>query len=296
MPGGEPPTGSPHVGDVVIRLDPAGEVEYASPNAVSAYRRLGAEPHGHLRPGSEEVEAGGAVLVRRTIPLLDGGALVLVRDVTDLRSQERQLLSKDATIREIHHRVKNNLQTVAALLRLQSRRLSSPEAREALEQSVRRVSSIALVHETLSHVGDGAVPFDEVVDKVVRLVAELAATPVAARRVGEAGPLPAEVATPLALVLAELVQNAVEHAEPSYVEVGLARDGGLLRVEVTDDGRGLPDGYTDRLGLQIVRTLVGTELGGTIELRRREDGPGTRVALEVRTAAGPAPRPGPAPG
>src|SRR2546430_8568537 len=90
----------------------------------------------------------------RALPLVPSGvpigALVLVRDVTEVRRRDRALLTKDATIREIHHRVKNNLQTVAALLRLQSRRTDSPEAKQALAESVRRVTSIALVHETMS--------------------------------------------------------------------------------------------------------------------------------------------------
>ena len=90
----------------------------------------------------------------RSIPLRPQGdhigALILVRDVTDLRRRDRELVTKDATIREIHHRVKNNLQTVAALLRLQARRMDNESARLALEEAVRRVGSIAIVHETLS--------------------------------------------------------------------------------------------------------------------------------------------------
>ncbi len=93
---------------------------------------------------------------------------MLVRDVTELRRREEQLLTKDATIREIHHRVKNNLQTVAALLRLQARRTAPPEAREALRESVRRVTSIALVHETLSQTLDESVAFDSIADELVR--------------------------------------------------------------------------------------------------------------------------------
>ena len=89
----------------------------------------------------------------RSIPLRPRathiGALVLLRDVTELRRRERELITKDATIREIHHRVKNNLQTVAALLRLQARRMDSARAGSALEEAVRRVGSIAIVHETL---------------------------------------------------------------------------------------------------------------------------------------------------
>ena len=74
-----------------------------------------------------------------------------MRDVSELRRRDRLLLSKDATIREIHHRVKNNLQTIASLLRLQGRRLASVEAKQAIDESVRRIRSIALVHETLAY-------------------------------------------------------------------------------------------------------------------------------------------------
>ncbi|HVF06073.1 MAG TPA: sensor histidine kinase [Frankiaceae bacterium] len=302
------------VGDGMLRLDAAGQVEYASPNALSAYRRLGIARNlvgAHLgdlglddkriygvletRVAAEhEVEANGAVVARRSIPLLAGGAvigaLVLVRDITDVRRRDRQLVTMDATIREIHHRVKNNLQTVAALLRLQARRSTAPEARTALEESVRRVSSIALVHETLSQALDDAVAFDEIADKVMAMVGDVASPEraVVTRRTGSAGLLPAEVATPLALVLAELLQNAAEHAfrgaRGGSLEVRLDRRPTGLRVAVVDDGGGLPDGFaiegSKRLGLQIVRTLVVGELGGAIEMGAGEAG-GTEVVLDV---------------
>ena len=108
----------------------------------------------------------------RVLPLLDGrervGAIVLCRDVSDLRSKERQLVTKDATIREIHHRVKNNLQTVAALLRMQARRMESPEAKVALNDAMSRVASIAIVHETLSQAFDETVEFDKVADGLLQ--------------------------------------------------------------------------------------------------------------------------------
>ena len=302
------------VGDGMLRLDAAGRVEYASPNALSAYRRLGISRNlvgAHLGdlglddkriygvletrvPAEHEVEANGAVVARRAIPLLAGGvvigALVLVRDITDVRRRDRQLSTMDATIREIHHRVKNNLQTVAALLRLQARRSTAPEARAALEESVRRVSSIALVHETLSQALDDAVAFDEIADKVMAMVGDVASPEraVTTRRVGSAGLLPAAVATPLALVLAELLQNAAEHAftgaRGGTLEVRLDRRPAGLRVAVVDDGGGLPEGFaiegSTRLGLQIVRTLVVGELGGAIEMGAG-DGGGTAVVLDV---------------
>jgi two-component sensor histidine kinase len=313
----------PRVGDGLIQLDAEGTVTYASPNALSAYRRLGhrgdlagqslrevtaelvgtgsplplASVTSGRSPAGADIEAHDAVIQLRALPLRPGGehigALVLVHDVTELRRQERALVGKDATIREIHHRVKNNLQTVAALLRLQARRLAAPEARTALEESVRRVSSIAVVHETLSGGLDESVRFDDIADQVLAMVVEVAGARVAVRRAGSFGVLTAEVATPLAMVLSELVQNAVEHAYgeggTGEVEVRVTRpDERSLRVEVVDSGRGLPAGFSidgsDRLGLAIARTLVESELGGELTLRQR-DGGGTVAAVDI-TAAG----------
>jgi len=315
---------SPRVGDGLMRLDADGIVTYASPNALSAYRRLGltADLVGvHLgkitaelapvsgpvdealptvasgrAPREFEVEAAEVVVHLRAIPLAPAGrrtaAIVLVRDLTELRRRERELLTKDATIREIHHRVKNNLQTVAALLRLQARRLVEPGSRAALEEAVRRVGSIAIVHETLSLSLDEQVEFDEIADRVLAMVGEVSAPEVRVvpRRIGSFGTLRAEVATPLALALTELLQNALEHGladRAGKLEVRAERVPSQLRVEVTDDGVGLPPGFdperSGNLGLQIVRTLVVGELGGALDIGDREGG-GTRVVVALPLA------------
>ncbi len=287
---------SPRVGDGIARVDVDSKLTYASPNAVSAYRRLGrmglvvgqrladADPRPEElldalstgEPVESEVEGEGGVVLRRLIPLLaEGrttGGLMLVKEVTEIRRTERALRIKDAAIREIHHRVKNNLQTVASLLRLQGRRLQSEEAREALTESVRRVASIALVHETLSQEANQRVPFDRIAQRVVDMLAEGIVgpdTPIEFDLQGEAGELPAEVATPLALVLSELLQNTVEHAfvgrDRGSVDVRFDRGSTLLRVTVADDGVGMPETIqsSTSLGLHIVRTLVESELSGT---------------------------------
>jgi two-component sensor histidine kinase len=319
------PEHAPRVGDGYLRLDRTGHVVYASPNALSAYRRLGVsadligvhlgrtiarlaggsgldEPRGSAalaavlrfqEPRESEVEAQGATVLLRALPLVPGGeprgALVLMRDVTELRRRDRQILGKDATIREIHHRVKNNLQTVAALLRLQARRLEEPQARAALEESVRRVASIAMVHETLSLALDETVGFDSIADQVLAMCAEVAApeSEVTVVRRGEFGVLAADVATPLAMVLTELVQNAVEHAAASRIEVDVARSDEQMTVVVRDNGQGLPAGFalatSTRLGLKIVRTLVEGELRGTIDLEPVPGG-GTAARLVVPLA------------
>lgn len=326
-------TSAPRVGDGLIRLDGGGKVTYASPNAQSAYRRLGFNAHlvgeelavlfrriaadplegndaaerilAALRgesPPRQEVEARGATVLMRALPLLPAGvpigALVLVRDVTEVRRRDRALMTKDATIREIHHRVKNNLQTVAALLRLQARRVDNAEAKNALEESVRRVASIALVHETLSMSSDEAVEFDGIVDRVATAATDVASTEVSVkmRREGSFGVLPAEIATSLVMVLNELLINAVEHGFPSdddeagsvrtdaEVVVAAHRFRKQLHVTVADNGAGLPPDFKadagGRLGLQIVRALATGELRGTIELRNRATG-GTEAVLVV---------------
>ena len=315
---------APRVGDGVLVLDATGRVEYNSPNAVSALHRLGVHLNAEgytlgdlgvddgvvrsaysLRsPVIVELERGPDVtVVLSCIPLVDrgtvSGGIVLARDISELRRRDRLLLSKDATIREIHHRVKNNLQTVSSLLRLQSRRLSSPEARDAVEESVRRIASIAVVHETLAHaVGDEA-PFVDVVRPIVRMVEEGLSSPdhpIHFRIAGDAGVLPAHVATPLAVVLTELLQNVVEHAYPpgdttgsGQVLVELGRDGATVRVRVVDDGVGVPPGFSVEraagLGLTIVRTFVESDLGGTIEMRPRAGASGTFCELLVPVTA-----------
>ncbi len=277
---------SPRVGDGFVRVDAEGRVTYASPNALSVYRRLGlsGDLDGQVladltrslvpprrRPDEETLSAvlGGRVhrdtevgddrvsLIVRSIPLRAQGehvgALVLVRDVTDLRRRDRELVTKDATIREIHHRVKNNLQTVAALLRLQARRIDAPEAKLALEEAVRRVGTIAIVHETLSQEVLDEVGFDEIADRLGVMVTDVGARAdrLVVRREGSFGLLPNETATALAMVLTELLQNAVEHGYPEEsaqesdsagsIVVEPERIAGRLRVTVDDDGVGLPE-------------------------------------------------------
>jgi two-component system, sensor histidine kinase PdtaS len=324
---------APRVGDGFIRLDAEGLVQYASPNALSAYHRLGlatdlvglslgqttadlAPTRGPVdeslvklasgwAPREAEIEGDDCVVQLRAIPLKPKGehigSLILLRDVTELRRRERELITKDATIREIHHRVKNNLQTVAALLRLQSRRIGASgddRARAALDEAVRRVGSIAIVHETLSQNLDERVEFDEIADRVIAMVAELSPDGrVTGHRQGRFGILDAETATPLSMVLTEILQNALEHAfgpgERGSVEVSATRseprrgEGGRLLVTVRDNGRGLPEAFDPHndgnLGLQIVRTLVEGELGGGFDMVRSGEG-GTRVVVDLPLA------------
>jgi two-component system, sensor histidine kinase PdtaS len=333
----------PRVGDGFMVVDINGNITYASPNAMSALHRMGVSStvDGHTlndlgveegavawalaagQPVIEEVERRPDVIVLvHCIPLLHGetvtGGVVLLRDVSDLRRLDRLLLTKDAAIREVHHRVKNNLQTISSLLRLQARRLDPGEAQQALKEAERRVRSIALVHEILSKDPGEEVPFSDIVVSLVRMAKDsvVGVGDIDIKVDGDLGDVTATVATPLALVLAELLQNAIEHGFPSedeadsapgqseqsatsaqsarvsgrdvegtvsgHVELILDCEGPSLRIQVRDDGVGLPAGFnidtTTSLGLSIVRDLVLSQLGGTISMTSNH---GTVVDISV---------------
>ena len=318
----------PRVGDGVMVLDREGRITYASPNARSALHRLGVmrpvpgcglgdlglddtvirRSFWRRRSTVAEFTAGsGIVVVLRAYPLVAGdritGAVALLRDVSELRHHDRLLLSKDATIREIHHRVKNNLQTVSSLLQLQARRLASSEAKAAVESSVRRVSSIAMVHEHLSLDTISDLDFDDIVGPLVRLVEEglaPAERPLKIRVEGTVGEIDGETAMPLAVVLVELVQNAFQHAGPPagpgrLVEVRFDRTPKTLIMRVTDDGPGVPERFSlDRdagLGLTIVRTFVVHDLGGSITIKAASADAPRGTVIEVSVPRRPATAP-----
>lgn len=311
--------GAPRASDGLVRINTDGVATFVSPNTQSTFTLLGhrdemegesfSEVVAELVKGQfdtneslplitqgrvakrDDVEVRGRVVTLRSIPVIRDeeriGGIVLTRDVTVLRQQEQELITKDATIREIHHRVKNNLQTVASLLRVQARRARSEEAKEVLGQAMRRVAAIAVVHDTLSTGLSQIVDFDVVFERVLGLAAEVASlhgTTVHPHKEGRFGELPSEYATPLALALTEIVTNAVEHGlagREGEVIITAQRSDELLAVEVIDTGTGLPGGTVgDGLGTQIVRTLVEGELGGTIAWSPDERG-GTRVSIEV---------------
>lgn len=301
---------SPRVGDGFIKLNKDGQITYASPNGRSAFSRLGWESElealsinevahkisgeniADLNAKINEItlsqiilESSGGVVELTILPLLKSGlrlgSVVLLHNVTEMRRRERELLLKDATIKEIHHRVKNNLQTVSALLRLQARRVEDPSANSALDEAVRRISSIALVHETLSASGKDEVDFDSVVDSLIGHAADLAlrapsrAKEITVKRLGSIGPLDPKIATPLSLIITELVANAIEHGlatSGTRVDVVFSRTGSSCSVKIEDDGIGLPENFdmksSSNLGLQIVRTLTESELKGSLEISR----------------------------
>ena len=302
---------SPRVGDGLIRLDVNGTIFFASPNARSALSRVGFQKElegenlgvvfsnlnkGDTQPTDEswqtmlngkslrrtEYESQSSVLDILVIPLTEGsdriGAIVLIHNITELRNRDRALLTKDATIKEIHHRVKNNLQTVSALLRLQSRRVTDPIASSALDEAVRRVASIALVHETLSNQSSEFVEFDLVLEQIIKNALDLNPRSIVYKKIGEFGSFDSKTATALSLVITELIHNALEHGlseTGDQLTVEISKNGDQYLVSVCDNGSGLPEEFniekSANLGLQIANTLAKNELNGGINLVRVEN-------------------------
>ena len=314
----EPQYGAPRVGDGLLVLDENRRVVFQSPNAVSALHRLAIHrtPTGlriddlglddsfvrtayAMKVGvTQELERRDVTVTTRCLPIIKNdaveGGFILMRDVSELKRRDRMLLSKDATIREIHHRVKNNLQTISSLLRLQARRVES--------ESVRRIGAIAIVHETLANdasedaSGDDA-PFEDVARPLIRLIEEGLQSPEDPIRFlldGEAGRLPLIRSMPLAVALTELLQNVVDHAFPKdchpvegrIVTVSFSTDDEDVIVRVADNGQGPPVGFdfaeARGLGLTLVHTFVTAELNGTITMVRGdgpENAPGTATVV-----------------
>jgi len=313
----------PRVGDGLIRLDVSGVISFASPNAKSAFSRMGwgADLEGKNlgevaeqvsidleNPHEEgvrtrlngktlrrvEIDNQDATIDLLVLPLIKGedrtGAIVLLQNVTELRRRDRQLVTKDATIREIHHRVKNNLQTVSALLRMQSRRIEDPAASAALDEAVRRISSIALVHETLSNSSQTTVVFDDVLSSLVTHSLDLSPRmgQLSIERSGQLGSLESRIATPLALVVTELIHNALEHGlaeSGTHLRIELQRYSNEALVTISDNGVGLPKGFdlatSSNLGLQIVHTLMINELKGDLILESNYEGTHARLRFPL---------------
>lgn len=299
--------------DALLVIDAAGHIQYLSGTAESMYQKLGFRANLLKRKiddlGTNEAAFLGAmqtreacefetseqdyIWIRKAVPLFERdqlkGVILGATDVTEQREKEHELRIKSAMLQEVHHRVKNNLQTIAALLRMQARRLPENGAREALVESVNRILSVAVVHEFLSHDESSEINIKEVSQSILREVTTGTMDPEKQLKIVLNGPsllLPAQQATSCALIVNELLQNAVEHGyanrSQGTIQINLNESGEETVIEVVDDGEGFPPGFDlerdANLGLQIVGTLVKEDLRGQLSFQNG-DGVHARVAF-----------------
>ena len=253
-----------------------------------------------------KVGAAGEVsgwLDRYSFPMFDRntgrmkGVIEYVRDITERKMAEDRLQSslaeKEVLLREIHHRVKNNMQVISSLLNLQSRRISDPEVLEMFKESQRRIRSMALIHERLYQSSDlSRIEFSQYLRNLANhLFSSYQIDPNRIQVTIDAVEIHLNINTaiPCALIVNELISNALKHGFPEgrrgNVGVEFRRnDGNGCLLQVKDDGVGFPANLdfhkTESLGMQIVVTLV-NQIEGTIRLEREK---GTNFQISFRDA------------
>lgn len=254
--------------------------------------------------GSIAEEIYGDIIVEQTILPITGSSrtkrsFLFLKDKTALRRKEQELLVKNSVIKEIHHRVKNNLQTVAGLLRMEARRSDSEQVKKALQEGVSRIESMALVHEVISHYEEDYIDLRTIAEELIRLLkrALLQADDVInCEYIGPPILLSSHRAGYISLILNELISNSFEHGfalgrsallvkrttaitddinnltsqNIPTLEIQGSIQSGLITLRVSDNGQGLPTDFdsiaSSRLGLQIIKNLVTNELAGTFQI------------------------------
>lgn len=225
------------------------------------------------------------------------GCVISFRDITDLRKKEQELSAKSTVIKEIHHRVKNNLQTVAALLRLQMRRSDLDVVKGEFSASINRIMSIAMVHDVFACQNCDSVDLRELSQRILSSLLESSMSPeqkIEAHVEGQTLHLPSIQAVPLALVINELLTNSFKHGvqflEKGVIILSISEKRGTIYLTIRDNGPE-PDLPFDpvklrRLGLQIVDSLVGDQLGGAFRMERIEGMTIVTVSLPTHISEG----------
>lgn len=205
---------------------------------------------------------------------------------TALAIQNAQLITNTAVVREMHHRIKNNLQTVAMLMQLQLPDAARLDTRQVLETNINRIHSIAAVHEALSEKGFRLVNINDVLQRISQMTISSMVTPgqdIQIQVHGAVLQLPSKEATALAVVVNELVQNSLEHAfagrKSGQIDISLGHSPQEWIVLVRDNGRGLPPDFKHGLGLEVATTLVRDDLNGRIKFNPLS--PGTEASIRI---------------
>ncbi len=228
------------------------------------------------KPGVKENFIG--LFTRRLMPDELTGVLMILSDLTEERRQAQEIRVKNAMLQEVHHRVKNNLQTIAALLRIQSRRIEEPSASLALQDATNRILSVAVIHEYLSDQGSSTINIKDICQGIIAQLQQGVIGPEKQIVFQLSGPsiwLPPRQATASSLVINELLQNSLEHGfgskEQGAISIVLTDEGDYIIITISDDGDGLPDAFDAKdlssLGLQIANTLVTEDLQGSLSFQ-----------------------------
>lgn len=303
-----------HITDGIIIFNSRGISTYANPVAKELYRKLGyiddligidfnnlvldGKRFSEIKTqdfiSSSEVDIGEltlevkyAVMKQRNIEV--EGVIMLVRDISDVKAKEKELILKSVAIKEIHHRVKNNLQTIASLLRLQSRRVENETIKIAFNDSISRILSIAVTHEILAQKCVDDVDIKTILLRIKNNVIDYSMpknTSVKIEITGDNLNIDSDKASSIALVVNELIQNSLRYAfvgrDEGLIEVNIQKGSMYSNISIIDNGIGFDINSTrpGSLGFNIVKSIVKDKLQGQINIQSNSKG--TKVMFDFK--------------
>lgn len=207
--------------------------------------------------------------------------VLFIKDITEIKVKEKELVLKSVVIKEIHHRVKNNLQTIASLLRIQARKTDDKAVKAAFSDSINRILSISVTHELLAQNGLDELEIKEVINKILknslrenldgRVKLKIEVT-------GDNFEISSDKATTIALIVNELLENCIKHAfkgkDNGRITVKVKRGEMKSYISISDDGIGMNEKDFDKgsIGLQIVKSLVKEKLYGDLNVKTGDKG------------------------
>ena len=300
-----------HIDDAIIIFDENGVVRFVNPVAEKLYEKLGYrdkligmdfenisldnkllhEISCNCEFDTSEVNIGNLTLqvkyIYQSSKVLN--LVMLIKDITDMKQKEKELILKSVAIKEIHHRVKNNLQTIASLLRLQSRRIDNMEIKNALDESMNRILSIAATHEILAQEGIDEVDIKEVIQHIKLSISKcfnISSDKINITVEGDGFKIDSDKSTSIALIVNELLQNSLQYAFEgrSYGDINIKIQRGKVysSISVVDNGMGFDTDLISNksLGLNIVKSLVKDKLHGNFNIVSNSNG--TKILFDFK--------------
>lgn len=302
-----------YINEAIIIFDAQGIVNYANRGASELYKRLGYQDDimgmyfknvafnnysleqiiAEKFVSEHELNIGGLTLeVKYTVMKRKGNVsyvVMLIKDVTEVKEKEKELILKSVAISEIHHRVKNNLQTIASLLRLQSRRIEDPAVKKSFDESINRIHSIAVTHEILAQKGVDNIDIKEMLTRITenfKSYSQDAQTEIEFNVDGDEFTVDSDMATSIAMVVNEILQNSLEYAfvgkTRGCIEIRIQRGKIYSTVSITDDGVGFDVNEVRKgsLGISIVKSIIKDKLNGIFDMASSENG--TKVVFDFK--------------
>lgn len=301
-----------HINDAIIIFDNTGIAIFANPASYELYRNLGYKDDisgmsfNNLvlddssfkdimksnQPKIAEINIGEFILQVKYIVSNDKEytniMIMLIKDITDVKEKEKELILKSVAMQEIHHRVKNNLQTIASILRLQLRRIDDDQVKFMLQEITNRILSIAVTHETLAQNGIDDVDIKLIIEKLVEEVKYIGLSinkDIKIKIEGDSVMMDSDKATFTSLVINELLQNCIQHAfvnkNKGIIRINVQKGIMYSHISIIDDGVGfnLEDVSSDSLGLSIVNSIIKDKLRGSIRIDSTREG--TNIAFDI---------------